>query len=37
MSELQIILTGVGTGFGLYVVFSLLGYAIREMIKFFKL
>ena len=36
MSELQIIITGIGVGFGLYVITSLLGYAIREMIKIFK-
>lgn len=33
---MDIILLGIGVGFGLYVVVSLLGYSIREMIKLFE-
>lgn len=30
---MDIILLGIGVGFGLYIVVSLLGYSIRAMIK----
>lgn len=33
---MDIILLGIGVGFGLYIVVSLLGYSIRAMIKLFK-
>jgi len=35
MTEFDILLSGVGVGFGLYCFFSLLGYAFRELIKIF--
>jgi len=36
MTEIDIILNGVGVGFGLYCFTSLLGFAFRELIKLFK-
>ncbi len=34
---MDIILIGLASGFGLHIIFSLIGYAIREFINFFKI
>ena len=36
-SIVRIILIGLAAGFALHILCSLLGYAIRECIKFFKI